>query len=69
MTATDIPQGTEEKYCWVVMFQRGEKLYTYVNRTVPFMSATLAKYHAKNGTYPYRMWVIVDDEVQKVAVT
>lgn len=59
----------EEKLQWLVMFRMGGKTYTYMNRTVPDMTIVVKNHHDKYGVYPHRMWVIVDDEVQKVVIS
>lgn len=65
----DTPQEPEEKYRWIVMFKKGGKLYTYLNRTIPFMTAVIGKYRDEHAEYPYRVWVVVDDEIQKVVIS
>lgn len=62
-------QPEEEKYQWIVWFHPGGRLYTYLNRTVPHMAEVLGRYHAQHGKYPHRVWVIVDNEIQKVVIT
>jgi hypothetical protein len=59
----------EEKYHWIVMFNRGGKIYTYLYRTTPHMTEVVKRYYAEHDKYPYRMWVIVDGEIQKVVIT
>lgn len=59
----------EGKYHWIIMFTRGARLYTYLHRTVPFMTKVLKASYEEHGKYPYRVWVIVDDEIQKVEIT
>jgi len=58
----------EEKYHWVVWFRQGGRLYTYLHRTVEDMTSMVEKHYAEHATYPYRMWVIVDGEIQKVVI-
>lgn len=59
----------EEKFRWLVMFVPRGKIYTYMYKTVPQMTEIIKFSHEKHGFYPYRAWVIVDDEVQKVVIT
>lgn len=62
-------EDLEEKYRWIIMFQSGGKLYTYLNRTVPHMAEVVKRYHDEHASYPHRMWVVVDDDMQKVVIT
>ena len=59
----------ERRYHWIVIFKERGKIYTYLNRTIPYMSAVVKKFYDDHDQYPYRMWVIVDGEIQKVEVT
>jgi hypothetical protein len=59
----------EEKLHWIVMFRVGSKLYPYMYRSVPEMALVAKGHFDRYGVYPHRMWVIVDDEVQKVVIT
>ncbi len=60
---------SEERYHWIVVFRKGGKPYTYMFRTIEEMAATMKSHRARKGDYPYRTWVVVDDEIQKVIVT
>lgn len=64
-----MPEVDEEKYHWIVMFRKGGKLYPYMYRTVSEMVLTVKSHYDRHAVYPYRMWVIVDDEVQKVVIS
>lgn len=61
-------QSDDEKYHWIVVFRRYGKVYPYMYRTVETMAETVRVHHEKYGVYPYRMWVIVNDEIQKVVI-
>lgn len=61
-------EDAEEKYHWVVVFRRNQLPYTYKFRSVPYMVEVCAKHKDRYGVYPFRMWVIVDDEIQKVEI-
>ena|SRR5689334_9588844 len=58
----------EEKYHWVVWFRKGGKLYTYMYRSVPDMVKMVQDHYAKHAVHPYRMWVLVEGEIQKVEI-
>lgn len=63
-------QPAEEKYYWIILFKSGGRLYPYLFRTVPYMTQVIKKYCDEHGgTYPFRVWVIVDNEIQKVVIT
>jgi len=64
-----MPEVDEEKYHWIVLFAKGGKLYPYLHRTIPHMTGVIKRFYAEHGHYPFRVWVIVDDEVQKVVIT
>lgn len=60
----------EEKFRWLVMFEPRGKIYTYMYKTVSQMAEAIRiSYEEHERTYPYRVWVIVNDEVQKVEIT
>ncbi len=68
-TVTPVTDETdEEKFHWVVMFNQGGKLYTYMYRNVPYMTDVVQKFSDQHGRFPYRMWVIVGGEMQKVEI-
>lgn len=58
----------EEKYQWVVRFNPGGKLYTYMYRTVAHMAGVVEVFQEKEGRFPHRMWVVVGDEMHKVDI-
>jgi len=64
-----VTEPPEDKYHWIVVFRKSGKVYPYMYRTVPEMTLVVKGHHDKYGAYPYRMWVIVEDEVQKVVIT
>ncbi len=59
----------EEKYHWIVIFRKGSKVYTYQNRTERELNQVVKDHYEKYGVHPYRMWVIADDEIEKVVIT
>lgn len=59
----------EAKYHWIVMFRKGGRLYPYLWRTIPDMTTIVKSHYERSGVWPHRMWVIVEDEVQKVVIT
>lgn len=61
----------EDRYHWIVMFNENDSkgVYTYKYRSVPYMTAVVKKFHDEHNRYPYRIWVIVDGNVQKVEIT
>lgn len=59
----------EEKYHWIVVFRKGGKVYPYMYRTVEHMTGTVKAHYDKYGVYPHAMWVMVEDEMQKVEIT
>lgn len=66
---SDMADEDEEKLHWIVVFNKGGKIYPYMYRTVEYMAAIVKDHHIRHNKYPYRMWVIVDDEVQRVEIT
>lgn len=63
-----MPQDEEEKYHWLVVFKEGQLPYMYKFRSESYMVEQLVKHRQRNGVYPFRMWVIVDNEIQKVDI-
>lgn len=59
-------EAEEEKYHWIVMFNQRGKVYPYLYRTLPHMTAVVKKFHDEHSRYPFLMWVIVEGEMQKV---
>lgn len=59
----------EDRHHWIVMFSEREKLYAYLYRTVPYMTEVVRKFYSEHARWPYRMWVIVDGEIQKVEIS
>jgi len=62
-------RDTEGKLHWIVIFNKEGKIYPYMYRSVEYMTMVVKAHHDKYNKYPYRMWVIVDDEIQKVVIT
>lgn len=62
-------EEVEEKYRWIIMFHEEGKLYTYLWRTKAYMAGVLKKYYDEHTSYPYKIWVVVDDEMHKVMIT
>lgn len=58
----------DEKYHWFVIFRKGEKPYSYLYRTIGHMTDVIQRSYERTGSYPHRMWVIVNDEVNKVVI-
>lgn len=58
----------EEKYHWIVVFRKGGKLYPYLYRTVTEMTLIVKANKDRSGSYPHRVWAIINDEVHKVDV-
>lgn len=58
----------EEKHHWIVIFNQHGKVYTYMYRTVPYMTEVIKKFHDQHNRWPYRMWAIVDGEMERVIV-
>lgn len=61
-------QSDEEKYHWIVMFNERGKVYPYLYRTVLHMTDVVQRFFVEHGRYPYRMWAIVEGEIQKVEI-
>jgi hypothetical protein len=64
----EVVDEDEEKYHWVVIFNRHGKVYPYMYRTISYMTQTVKKFHAEHNRWPYLMWVIVGEEMQKVNI-
>jgi hypothetical protein len=62
------PVEEVEKYRWIIMFQEEGKLYTYLWRTKAHMADVLKKHYDEHASYPYKIWVVVDDEMHKVVI-
>lgn len=58
----------EEKYHWVVIFNKGGKVYPYLYRTIEHMAGVVKKFHDEHNRYPYLMWAIVEDKMQEVVI-
>lgn len=59
----------EKKYHWMIMFSEAGKVYAYQFRTMSHMAQVLGKFFAEHGRYPFRVWSIVDGEIQKVNIS
>lgn len=58
-----------ERFHWIVIFNEGDgKVYTYQHRSIPYMTGVIKKFEAEHHRWPHRMWVIVGDKMQEVAV-
>lgn len=53
---------------WVVLFEEGGRLYTY-NRTREDMTSYISERFNVRGELPYRIWAIIDGEMQKVEMS
>lgn len=75
MTKDRAPEDSEEKYRWMILFQKHGKIYPYMYRTVEEMTEILQRHRAKSGKYPYRIWAVVENdhdsefEMLKVEIT
>jgi len=63
-----MPTDEEEKYHWLVVFRERQAPYTYKFRTESYMAEVVAKHREQYGVFPYRMWIIVDNEIKKVVI-
>lgn len=68
LVTTPDEEAPEGRYNWIVVFGKGGKPYTYLKRSIPYMALVVKKFHKEHGTYPHRMWVLVDDEIQAVEI-
>lgn len=60
----------DDKYHWVVVFRKGQRPYTYLFRTMAEMVSVVKEHRRRNGNHdPYAMWVMVEEEIQKVVIT
>ena len=57
------------RYHWFVVFRKGDAPYPYKFRNLDYMTAVFQKSYDRTGSYPFRVWVIIDDEIQKVTVS
>ena len=69
-TVAIVTEPVDELYDWIVMFRKNERrLYTYMSRSVGYMEGAIKKSYEKHGYHPYRIWVLVDGEIQKVEIS
>lgn len=67
---TEKPED-DKPYTWIVKFKEGEdeRAYLYTKRSIKYMMGKLSQALADNGQYPFRVWVLVEDEMRRVDIS
>jgi hypothetical protein len=63
---------------WIIQYEKGGRLYTYLMTREEMtaklmireeMTAKITERHEIRLDLPFRVWVIIDDEIQKVTMS
>lgn len=56
-----------DRHHWIVQYEQGGRLYTYFMSFEEMTSKMTERYEIRLGV-PFRTWVIVNDEMEKVNI-